>query len=59
MLRILAAVGILIAGVTSTFAADDDAELAKKLSNPVADLASIPFQFNYNAAVLTRLGGGL
>jgi hypothetical protein len=25
-----------------------DAELAKKLSNPVADLISIPFQFNYN-----------
>jgi hypothetical protein len=26
----------------------DDAELAKKLSNPVASLISVPFQFNYD-----------
>lgn len=29
-------------------AGGDAAELAKKLSNPVADLISVPFQFNYN-----------
>ncbi|MEV8466887.1 transporter [Fluviibacterium sp. DFM31] len=27
---------------------DKDADLAKKLSNPVADLISVPFQLNYN-----------
>ncbi|MDL2397440.1 transporter [Rhizobium mayense] len=29
----------------------DDSDLAKKLSNPVADLISIPFQFNYNDGI--------
>jgi hypothetical protein len=29
-------------------ASDDAAELAKKLSNPVADLISVPFQLNYD-----------
>jgi hypothetical protein len=28
-------------------AADDTAELAKKLSNPISDLVSVPFQFNW------------
>ncbi len=30
------------------FAADDAAELAKKLSNPVADIINMPFQLNYD-----------
>jgi len=34
---------------------DDSAELAKKLSNPVADLISVPFQFNYNDGFSIRM----
>jgi len=30
-------------------AADDEAELAKKLSNPIASLISVPLQFNYDS----------
>ncbi|MEJ5034305.1 transporter [Acinetobacter sp. MYb177] len=32
----------------TTFATDDAAELAKKLSNPVADIINMPFQLNYD-----------
>ena len=32
-------------------AADESAELAKKLTNPVADLVSVPFQFNWEQGV--------
>ena len=44
---------LLLAAVMAapTFAqspADDAAELAKKLQNPVASLISVPFQFNYD-----------
>jgi hypothetical protein len=40
-----------IAASASVARADDAEELAKKLSNPVADLISIPFQFNYNGGI--------
>ena len=32
-------------------AGGDDAELAKKLSNPISDLVSVPFQFNWEQNV--------
>jgi hypothetical protein len=44
-----AALSIASAAAAQTAAPDDSgADLAKKLSNPVADLISVPFQFNYN-----------
>ena len=33
---------------TAVSAQDDTQELAKKLSNPIASLISVPFQFNYD-----------
>jgi hypothetical protein len=42
----IAALGLALLGQPA--AAQDASELAKKLSNPVADLISVPFQLNYN-----------
>jgi hypothetical protein len=44
---------VVFAGAVMSIAAhaqanDDNAELAKKLSNPVAAMISVPFQFNYD-----------
>jgi hypothetical protein len=50
--RIWTIAGILLmvspAVMAQTAGDGDAANLAKKLSNPVADLISVPFQFNYN-----------
>ncbi|WP_457091948.1 transporter [Microvirga sp. P5_D2] len=46
--------GILLLAACFTPAAAQDADLAKKLSNPVANLISVPFQFNYDG----RIGPG-
>ncbi len=45
--RAVAAALTLMATVPA-FPGESDTDLAKKLSNPVADLISIPFQFNYD-----------
>ena len=43
---LIAACGLM--SLAGTASAQEDADLAKKLSNPVANLISVPFQFNYN-----------
>ncbi|MCO5066503.1 MAG: transporter [Rhizobiaceae bacterium] len=46
--RLLCAFAILGCSVPA-FADEDAQELAKKLSNPIASLISVPFQFNYDS----------
>ena len=36
---------------TGALAQQHEEELAKKLSNPVADLISVPFQFNFDGNI--------
>lgn len=50
--------GILVAFTISPTRADD-VELAKQLSNPVASLISVPFQFNYDTGYGTGDGSKL
>jgi hypothetical protein len=46
--RIICLTVSLMATVGSASAQESGAELAKKLSNPIASLISVPFQFNYD-----------
>jgi hypothetical protein len=39
---------IVLLGATPLCAQDSSSDLAKKLSNPIASLISVPFQFNYD-----------
>ena len=50
LLRVAGALVVALAGASAAFAASeaDDIELQKKLANPVADLITIPFQYNIN-----------
>ena len=44
----MALAGILVVASSLAAVAEDAADLAKKLSNPVASMISVPFQFNYD-----------
>lgn len=51
MKRSLCAVGIVLFAAASPSYAQDADELAKKLSNPIAALISVPFQYNFDAEI--------
>ena len=44
-----AVAGLLTVADVQAREADNSAELAKKLSNPVASLISVPFQYNHDS----------
>ncbi len=49
--RVVFSASLAIIPASSALAQDNDAELAKQLSNPVASLISVPFQGNYDTGI--------
>lgn len=50
-MRALLALYLALSFATTARSEESDEDLAKKLTNPVADLISVPFQFNYNQGI--------
>jgi hypothetical protein len=51
MRRFVPVIALALCWTSSAYGQESSADLAKKLSNPVADLISVPFQFNYNDGI--------